>query len=138
MTPNDAYKQRSTAGMTRVDMLLALFDSVVEQLKQAHEALAQNDSESARPFLAKAQLIVAGLASGIDPGQGELAVNSLRLYEFVSHCLHSGTVKEVEAAVKLLEILRDGFLEIRTEAVQLERAGTIPPADTIRLLQASV
>ncbi len=128
MDPHFTYREQNTPRWTRVDMLLTLFDGALERLEPAHAALERGDREAALPLLARGQVLVAELATGINPAYGELAINLLRLYEFATHSLNQATADRVEGALRILRTLRQGFEAIRDEAVDLERRHEIPPA----------
>jgi flagellin-specific chaperone FliS len=123
--------------MPRIDMLLCLCDRAIERLEEAQTALRANQSEVALSLLVRAQMFVAGLASGVDVAQGEIARNCLRLYEFAADCIRIGTPDKIEAAIGVLRTLREGFEGIRGEAVDLERKGAIPPLGSTRLVEAT-
>lgn len=137
MNPLSVYEQQQNVGWTRIDMLLSLYDAVVDRLEQAVTALRNNDPEAARPHLVRAQLIVNDLAAGVDLSYGEIPLNCLRLYEFALHSLGVGTLEKVEGTLTVLRNLREGFQGIRDEAVQMERNGQIPPIDTVRTVQTT-
>jgi flagellar biosynthetic protein FliS len=129
-----AYQQNSAPACTRIDMLLALFDGAIERMESAADALRRNNPYPALSVLAKAQLIVAELASGVNPEAGEVSVNLLRLYEFVSYCITTRRPEQLDAGVRVLRTLKQGFDAIRDEAVALERQGAIPALDVGHLL----
>jgi flagellar secretion chaperone FliS len=137
MNPYAAYRQQETVGWTRIDMLLALYDGAIERLEKARLATEQKQDAIAREQTLKAQLIVGELALGLRPVGGESLENFQRLYEFVLYCLNLGTPEKLEAALRVLRILREGFEGIRAEALRLERTGQIPSIDAVRSLQAT-
>lgn len=110
-------------------MLIALHDGAIERLQTALTAIRNQDGETARALLVRCQMIVSGLAAGIDSAGGEISHNYRRLYEFVLHSIGSGLVDKLEGALQVLRTLRDGYGEARPEAVRLERDGTLPPLD---------
>jgi flagellin-specific chaperone FliS len=128
MNPYRTYQQQAYSAWLRIDVVLALYDGAVAKLEAAHAALVRKDAGAAGPLLMRARLILAGLVSSVDPGQGELASQFLHLYEFVNYALGVGDAKHVAGAVKVLRTLREGLEAIRPEAAELERSGRIPPA----------
>jgi flagellin-specific chaperone FliS len=137
MNPYAAYAKQQTVAMTRIDMLLALYDGAIERLEQALVALQKNDSASAEPLLIRAQLIVGGLASGLDLSQGDLPINVLRILEFAAAGICTRKAERIEGALKVLRTLREGFEEIRPGALALERNGTVPAVDSLPLVSAT-
>jgi flagellar protein FliS len=113
----------------------ALFDKAIDKLTQAQAELRRNDRPRALPLVSRAQIIVIALADGVRTDVDEqMGTNMLRLYEFVARRLASGQVDDVEAALKVLGTLRDGFRSVRDEAVRLERSGELPALDELKLL----
>lgn len=138
MNPYRAYQQQGYAQWLRIDLLLALYDGAIAKLEAALEALKRRDRAGAAPHLARARLIVAGLVSGVDSSGGDMAVQFLRLYEFVIHSIGQGKTKDLEGALTVLKTLREGLQEIRPEAADLERNGHIPPADALPKFEMKV
>ena len=89
-------------------------------------------------MLGEVQLIVSGIAAGIDPAMGEVAVNMQRLYEFVGHCVLQGSRADLRSALDILLTLREAFQAIRGQAVDLERTAQIPPLQHTGLVQLVV
>jgi flagellin-specific chaperone FliS len=137
MNPYAAYAKPQSVDMTRIDMLLSLYDGAIEQLEQAVGALRKQEPNAAQPFLVRAQLIIGGLASGLNLGDGELPINMLRLFEFAADSIRIGNAERIEGSLNVLRTLREGFEEIRPQAIALERAGTIPPVDAVKLVSAT-
>jgi flagellin-specific chaperone FliS len=127
MNAHKAYQQNRATVQPRIDTTIGLYEAIIARLEKALAALARKDAQTAKKQVAAASLGVAALASAFDARAGELAVNLLRLYGFVAQCLKAGTETEIKAALDVLRTLQEGFVEIRPEAVQLERAGKIPP-----------
>ena len=137
MNAHDIYKQQQAVGWTRIDMLLALYDGAIERTEKARDAIARGDRSAAVAPLLRAQRIVAELFAGLDLGYGELPRDLQRLYVFVLRSITQGTPEHLGAALDVLRTLREGLAGIRSEAVELERSGAIPPADIERGLQAT-
>jgi flagellin-specific chaperone FliS len=139
MNPYQKYRrQEELANWTRADLLLALFDKSLERLDRAEALLQAGDPIGATSLLAKAQLTVMGLASGVNVEVNpENGTNMLRLYEFVVHELRQPRAEGIANARKVLRTLREGFEAIRDEANELERRGQIPPLDHVQLVHAT-
>lgn len=138
MNPYRAYQQQGYSNWLRIDLVLALFDGAIEKLQAAQSALQRQDAPTAKPLLVRARLIVGGLISAVDPSQGDLAVQFLRLYEFVQHSIDKGQLKDISGSLKVLTTLREGMQAIRPEAAELERSGRIAPADALPKLELTV
>lgn len=137
MNMHRAYQQPSTVGPTRIDQLLALFDATLRRLRMALDALQQGDQMAAKDSLVRAQVLIAGLAAGVDPQRGELAINFLRLYHFALCNVRRESIDGVQAALRVLLILNEALVEIHPEAQQLELSGQIPSADEALGLRAT-
>lgn len=138
MSPMKAYKQQQQpTSWPRIDLLLALYEGAIERLNKALPLLRAGDETAARHYLARVQGIVLELAAGINLEVNDPAsVNLLRLYEFFVHATAGTDPKQLEAVLRSLTTLRDGFREIRRDAVELERTGAIPACDSPRMMVA--
>jgi flagellar protein FliS len=130
-------QQPASAGLTRIDTILALYDGAIGAIENARTALAADQSDRAFPHLLKAQQFIQGLASGLDLSQEESTVNFLRLFLFAAQCVESRDLEKLKGAERVLKTLREGFQEIRLQALELERTGQIPPIDSRPLVQAT-
>ena len=128
MNPYRAYQQQAYSAWLRIDMLLALYDGLIGKLEAARAALVKRDVGRQRTCSPGRGSCSPGWSAPWTPSRGEMAVEFLRLYEFVNHSLGVGDVKSIDAALKVLRTLREGLEEIRPEAAELERSGRIPPA----------
>lgn len=128
--PADPY-----AGLSRIDLLLALYDGALARLTKAEMALTNGDVPVATPYIAKAQLIVAELAAGVRiEVDEEMGANVLRLYEFVANELRTPRLANVRNAMKVLTTMREGFEGVREEANQLERSGELVNAGRMQMV----
>ena len=124
---------------TRIDLLLTLYDKALERLANAEDSLRMGDAPGATAHLIKTQLILNGLASGVKLDmEPERGANMLRLYEFAANELRIPRAEGIANARKILRTLREGFEAIRAEANELERNGTIPAAESLPLIRATV
>ena len=139
MNPYQKYRQQDeAANWTRMDLLLALYDKAVERLDRAEASLRAGDSTTAIPQIAKTQLIVSELASGVRVEVNPDAnTNMLRLYEYVTTELTHASVEGIANARKILRTLREGFEAVRAEANELERAGKVPSIDQLQMVHAT-
>lgn len=134
LNPHDAYRRHKDTGATRIELLLALYDGAISRLETARDALLRQDQAAVAPALLRAQRILVELLAGLDLSYGEVPQNLHRLYTFVLRSIAAGSGDEINAGLGVLCTLREGLLEIRSEAVALERSGTIPPAGAGRAL----
>jgi flagellar protein FliS len=137
MKPYQIYRQQQSVGATRIDLLLMLYDKTICRLQQAQQAWAQQDRVTATARLLQAQTIVQVLMTGVDLQYGEIPQNLLRLYEYVLHCLHRNEAGNVQDALHVLTILREGLSAIQPQARSLEWSGEIPSLTRERTFQFS-
>ena len=121
----DAY-ERQPPNWTRVEMLMAAFDGVIQRLRNAQELVANDQLWKAQPLLLRAQRIVLELYSGLDLRQGAVPVNMSQLYLFVLHSIGMGESLNISAALDVLGIIRDGLSGIHDSANDLEHRGQVP------------
>jgi flagellar biosynthetic protein FliS len=136
MNPYQKYTQTApVAGLSRIDLLLALYDGALTRLNKAEMALTNGDIPVATPYISKAQLIVCELAAGVRLDVDEqMGTNMLRLYEYVVNELRTPRLENLQNAKHILTTLREGFEGIREEANRLERSGQLVAADRMRMV----
>ena len=128
MNAYHTYGRQPDAPQTRIDLLLALYDSAIGRLRDATAALAENRADDVGLHIGKAQLVLSEIVAGIRPeANPELAGNLYYLFEYVTHQLATPTADSLASAVKILSEIKEGFEAIRTEAIELERGGQVPP-----------
>lgn len=113
-------------GWTRIDMLLALYDRTIANVKAAQQAKASDQTVLFGEKMLDAQKCLFGLFSGLKPEQDEIAFNNARLLHFAMGRLIENQFDDV---LLVLESIRNGFESIREEATQLEKEGHIPPME---------
>jgi flagellin-specific chaperone FliS len=138
MTGHSAYKRVQSLPPTRIDLILTIYRKTMENLGRARQALTDDKPDVARPLLLQTQLLISSMASELPAYKDELAINFLRLYEFVAHQMSVGTIDSVDAAVRVITPLMKGFEAVREQAAALERQGAIPPLDQSRLVSLKV
>ncbi len=136
---NPAARQKylgpHTAGWTRIDMLLALFDGAIGRLETAADALGRADHAAAAPHLIRGQRMVIELLAGLDLKEGQLPQRLRDLYAFVLQQTTECTADSVRLAARILQTIREGFEGIREEARRLERNGELPGLEEGTCLQ---
>jgi flagellar protein FliS len=133
-----AYRRPEPAAWTRMDLLLALYDKALERLDRAEAALAAGDEHPAVQQLLKVQFTLTELSAGVNlDANPELGANLLRLYEFVAHELKAPKAEGIRNARKILKTLREGFEAVRDEGNAVERRGSVPAAEKVRMVMAT-
>lgn len=111
-------------GWTRIDMLLALYSRTISTVREAEEAKKAGDSQLFSLKLLDVNRLLLGLHSGLNVDEYPLASDVARLLNFVSLRISEENFTE---AIYFLEKLHTSFSQIRDEAADLEKAGSIPP-----------
>lgn len=137
MLAHKIYQQNRVAPLPRIEVILALYDGLIERIETARSLLAASPHES-RQLRARCKVVLSGLAADVGADGGPNGQNFVRLFEFVLHRLDQGTPASLGDALDILRILRDGFQTVRPQALELERLGHIPPTDQITTVQALV
>ncbi|MCR9115975.1 MAG: flagellar protein FliS [bacterium] len=132
MSQYSAYKDNSLVHWTRVDMLLAIYNSAIGQIEQIGQTTDEAEQTTLR---LKSVRLVTHLLAGLDLKQGEVPQRIEQLLEFTNHRLVEATPEADADALKILTMLRDAFEEIREEANELESRGEIPPLNTNSMVE---
>lgn len=111
---------------SRIDMLIAIYSAATDAIDEV--ILGLTNQQPHQTALAKSQAIafVGLIESGLDVSQGEIPHRIQQLCRFVEASVLRGNLTEIRTANKVLGNLRDGFVEIRDKATQLEDDGIIP------------
>jgi flagellin-specific chaperone FliS len=137
MNPYKKYQGGTGQQPLRIDVILSLYEEVIERVQKTLEAAQRGDTAGVQKLLPPIHLIISALASAADGHAGELSLNLLKLFDFVVHCLKTPDAMHLEPALGVLRTLHDAFLTIRDEAAQLERSGAIMSVDRMHELDAS-
>ena len=82
---SEQYRQIQVETSTTLDLVLMAYDSIIDNLNQALEALeaGPNSYDVFSDKLTKSQQIVAALDDGLDDSQGELPTLLASFYSFI-------------------------------------------------------
>lgn len=114
MNPYDQYQQKSYESMSPEELLVALFDRAIRDLKYAQIALEDKDWETFDENLDHFGRIIHHLMKTLDRSQ-PISKDLYRLYDFLQY--DNGRVKagrerrakELPAMIEITTNLRDGF-----------------------------
>lgn len=116
------YKRSQIESATPVQLVVMLYDAAIDSLKKALQIQEEDDSpdgiEKFHNQLIRCQNIITELTVSLDMDRGEeIAKNLFRLYEYMNHRLIDANIKKdeepVKEVIKLLEILREGWVSIQ-------------------------
>ncbi|MCD0459913.1 flagellar protein FliS [Roseiconus lacunae] len=121
----DQYKRKSiSSGMTRVEMLLMLYDKALASVEACQIANEVGDDALFRKHEIQARKVLVAIISGLQPDEDEVAYNIARLLEFV---LFSFDERHFDSCQKILGQIRNSFAQIADQANEMERNGEISP-----------
>jgi len=129
-----AYQAQQVRGVSKVKQVALLYDRAIASLREAIQAIEDNQIEQRWKANKRAQDIVFALYSALDPEQdGELGQNLDRLHRFVLRRLPQLDLRNdpepAREAIQILSPLRDSWHEL----ARREAAGTLTdgPAQTV-------
>jgi len=134
MNAANLYKNQITNGWTRIDMLLALYDGLVDSLSSAEEAQATQDETRLTREMLRVQRLMLGILAGINRDGHDLAGQIDRLCHFA---LDRISQRDFSAARRILTILKEAFEGILEQAHELERTGVTPRLEEDRALNVT-
>jgi flagellin-specific chaperone FliS len=130
-------RQTGPIAQPRIDVVLSLYEALFERFERAILALRGGDQPALKKQVAACVIGLSGLASAAEGREDEVALSLRRLYKFVANCLADPTETNLKTGLSLLRTLHEGFLAVRSQALDLERRGEIPPISLKGLLQVS-
>ena len=111
-------------GLSRIDMLLVLYDRAIASLEAAKSAKESSDQKMQQQYGYEANKLIMGIHSGLDTEKYPVAVDVARLLHFIMNRIEQ---QDFSDAIKFTKQLRESYAQIREQAVQLENNGEIPP-----------
>jgi flagellar protein FliS len=117
------YKKTVLASTDRVQIILMLYDGILNHIKIAKQKVARGDNLSKGTHLSKATLIVTELSNVLDMEKGgEISANLRNLYTYVLQRLlyanMNNDVAALEEAEKIIGTIKDGWKEMMKELKQ--------------------
>ncbi len=107
--PASAYKSTQIETASQGQILLMLYDGAIQRMKQARDALEEEDYQESHSKLVKVQDIVTELMATLDMEVGgEIARNLHDIYDYVLHNLVQANVqKDPELVDEVLPVMED-------------------------------
>jgi flagellar protein FliS len=111
------YKKTVFANTDRVQIILMLYDGILNHIKIAKQKVERGDIMSKGTHLSKATLIVTELSNVLDMEKGgEISMNLRSLYTYVLQRLLyanlNNDVAALEEAEKIIGTIKDGWKEM--------------------------
>ncbi len=108
------YKEQSVMTMTPGEMVVRLYDEVIQQLNRAVYFIEENDIQGANLSLQKSQRIINHLKATLDH-KYEISNNLSQLYDFIISRIVQGNIRKEAAPLQevlpLVEELKDAFAQ---------------------------
>lgn len=128
MTPQQAYQRQAVHSWTRIDLLLALYDASIEALSAGAEAARRQDEAALLKHRARVQRLMVEILDGLDPRFPETTDRIRQLALFVLSCVAGGDPGKWESSARVFTTLREGYADVREDAVQFEQQQELPAA----------
>jgi|Deesub1362A_J573_1020465.scaffolds.fasta_scaffold06374_3 flagellar protein FliS len=115
-------KDSQIQDMEKVKIVTMLYEGAINFTKTAIAKMHDGDRYGVEVYTDKASAIVSELSRALDMSAGEVSQNLKRLYDFVFTRLSQAKSKNdpipLNEALKVLEILREGWTEVEKKIVQ--------------------
>lgn len=124
------YKTTEVLTASKESILLLLYEGCIRFLKQATQAIEQNNIPEKSRLIGRAQNIVNELRATLDHQQGgELALSLDALYDFISQRLITANtdnnVQKIQEAIQILTTLHEAWQQaihsLKKETKDLEK-----------------
>jgi flagellar protein FliS len=116
-----AYRRIQTETASPADLILQLYDGLLNNLQRADDAMtAGQDLAAANAALLRAQDIVMELVASLDLDAGEIAQQLADLYQYVYQRLIEANVRKdrdaIAEVIRLMGRIRDAWAQIARTA----------------------
>ena len=128
-TAHQAYRQSTATSMTRIDMLIALYETTLRTMARGIASLDIADRARFELERLKCCHCIQALLDGINPELGEVAQNTQKLCVYCAKLILTDDRDQWAAAQRVLLPLHQSFERIRDSAAAMELRGEIPPLD---------
>ena len=122
------YRQVQVETSTTLDLVLMAYDSIIDNLNQALEALEVKSYDVFNDKLTKSQQIVEALDDGLDDNQGELPTLLASFYSFVRGKLIESNMDKspdgVKEIISVVEQIRESWRSSTEYPVEEENLAT--------------
>jgi flagellar secretion chaperone FliS len=132
--PRSAYRETDVRGATAVRLVVLLYEQMIQDLRQAAQAIEQNDIELRTNHINHAILVIAYLQSGLDFATGGKVAQDLSdFYDILRQNLvqvqfHPSQAGIGQQITDLLEV-REAWTEVeRAEQSSVTIEGTTTPS----------
>ncbi len=132
------YQRVQTETASPGQLVVLLYQGCIRYTQRGRIALEDGDIETARTCLLRAQDVVAELMSSLNLEAGDLAINLMRLYEYVhGRLVHANIRRDATAAAEVEHLVRS-LLPAWEEAIRQQANANVPPAPMDRASGSSM
>ncbi len=114
MNPYDKYKEQAVMTMTPGEMVVRLFEEVINQMNRAIISIEENNLSAANSSLQKSQRIINHLRATLD-NRYEISAPLRQLYDFFLEQIIKANVRKdivpLQETLPLVEELKDAFAQ---------------------------
>lgn len=129
MNPHLKYQSSSSLSWTRIDMLLVVYDKVIQSLQEGLRALAGNRPEELQLSRMGVQRSVLTIVDGLNLEVGDTPVQILRLCLFVLEQTRTNSAEAWRSSLQVMQTVQQGFEAIQQTAREAEYRGELPALD---------
>jgi len=134
MNPRSAYREDAVRGARPVRLIVLLYEQMIEDLRQAVNAIDQNNIEARTNKINHAILVIGCLQSGLNKETGgQVAINLERFYEQLRGNL---TLAQLYVSQSILLQQITDLLALREAWSEVERAEAAVPSPRLAPLAA--
>ena len=125
MDPRTAYRQAAVQGASPVQLVIRLYEQIIEDLRQALQAVERKQIELRTNRINHAILVIGHLQSGLDFEAGGKPAHDLdHFYNVLRHNLMQA---QIHASKQILAQQITDLLALRAAWLEVERAEGPPP-----------
>ncbi len=125
MNAYNRYKSNNSLSWARIDMLLLVYEKVVNSLSEGIRLLEQNNQKDLLLVRLETQRVLVTIIDGLNLEVGETPFQILRLCQFVMEQTMTDSIDGWRSSLKIMQTLREGFEAIQEEARAAEYNGQI-------------
>ena len=122
------YAKTQVQTASSVQVVVLLYDGVIQSLKLAQEGIGVNNMQDKARFLDRALAVVNELSASLDMEQGgAIATDLRRLYEYVQYELTQANLhhdsSRLNGPIRCLGIVREAWVELARQGSMAQAVG---------------
>ena len=122
------YATTQVQTASSVQVVVLLYDGVIQSLKLAQEGIQTNNLRDKARFLDRALAVVNELSASLDMEQGGAVATDLRrLYEYVQHELTQANLHHdstrLNSPIRCLGVVREAWVELARQGSMAQAVG---------------